>query len=132
MFFDENARAGDWREQVLHCRDKGVSISRQVTFALAVADLLQLPDDVPLMPAIAAAVSVPTRLSDPASFARLRAAAHAAGRAALANDAKRPSSRPAPPIEPIVQPRFDDIESLGGRSLYRDDKTGRDVVRLTK
>ena len=94
MFFDENARAGDWREQVLHCQDKGVSISRQVTFALAVADLLQLPDDVPLMPAIAAAVSVPTRLSDPVSFARLRAAALAAGRAALANDAPGGGPRP--------------------------------------
>jgi len=79
MFFDENARAGDWREQVLHCRDKGVSISRQVTFALAVADLLQLPDEVPIMPAVVAAVSIPARLSDPASIANLRAAAHAAG-----------------------------------------------------
>jgi hypothetical protein len=90
MFFDANARAGDWREQVLHCRDKGVSISRHVTFALAVADLLQLADDVPLMPAVAAAVSVPTRLSDPASVARLKIVAHAAGRAALANEDKRP------------------------------------------
>jgi hypothetical protein len=35
-------------------------------------------------------VSVPTRLSDPASVARLRIVAHAAGRAALANDDKRP------------------------------------------
>lgn len=39
MFFDKNARVGDWREQVLHCRDKGVSICRQVTFALAIAEL---------------------------------------------------------------------------------------------
>jgi hypothetical protein len=90
MFFDATARAGDWREQVLHCRAKGVSISRHVAFALAVADLLQLADDVPLMPAVAAAVSVPTRLSDPASVARLRIVAHAAGRAALANDDKHP------------------------------------------
>ena len=89
MFFDANTPAGEWREQVVHCRDQGVSISRQVTFALAVADLLQLPDDVPLMPAVAAAVSVPTRLTDPAAIARLRIVAHAAGRAALANDDKR-------------------------------------------
>ena len=50
MFFDENARAGDWREQVLHCRDKGVSISRQVTFALAVADLCNCPTTCQLCP----------------------------------------------------------------------------------
>ena len=89
MFFDENARAGDWREQVLHSRDKGVSINREVAFALAVAD--QLPDDLPLMPAVTAAMSVPTRLSDRASLAHLRAVAHAAGRAALADADKRPS-----------------------------------------
>jgi hypothetical protein len=83
MFFDENARAGDWREQVLHCRDKGVSINREVAFAVAVADLLQLPDDLPLMPAVTAAMSVPTRLSDRASLAHLRAVAHAAAREAL-------------------------------------------------
>jgi len=82
MFFDEKARAGDWREQVLHCRDQGVSINREVAFAVAVADLLQLPDELPLMPAVMAAMSVPTRLSDRASLAHLRAVAHAAGRAA--------------------------------------------------
>ena len=64
MFFDEKARAGDWREQVLHCRDQGVSINREVAFAVAVADLLQLPDELPLIPAVMAAMSVPTRLSD--------------------------------------------------------------------
>jgi hypothetical protein len=45
MPFDENALVGDWREQVLHYRDKGVSINREIAFAVAVADLLQLPDD---------------------------------------------------------------------------------------
>ena len=73
MFFDENARAGDWREQALHCQHKGISISCEVAFAVAVADLLQLPDDLPLMPAVTAAMSVPTRLSDRASVAHLRA-----------------------------------------------------------
>jgi hypothetical protein len=85
MFFDENTRAGDWREQALHCRDQGISINREVVFALAIADLLKLPDDLPLMPAVTAAMSVPARLSDPASLARLRAVAYAAGRAALAD-----------------------------------------------
>jgi hypothetical protein len=93
MFFDENARAGDLREQVLHCRDKGVSINREVAFALAVADLLQLPDHLPLMPAVTAAMSVPTLLSDRASLAHLRAVAHAAGRAALADADKRVSPK---------------------------------------
>ena len=55
MFFDENARAGAWRKQVLHCRDKGISISCEVAFAVAVADLVQLPDDLPLMPAVTGA-----------------------------------------------------------------------------
>jgi transposase len=35
MFFDENARAGDWRERVLHCRDKGVSINREVAICFS-------------------------------------------------------------------------------------------------
>jgi hypothetical protein len=90
MFFDENAPAGDWREQVFHCRDNGVSISRDIAFAVAIADLLQLPDDLPLMPAVNAAMSVPTRLSDRESLAHLRAVARAAGRTALADAHKRP------------------------------------------
>ena len=91
MFFDENARAGDWREQVLRCRDNGVSINREIAFAVAVADLLQVPDDLPLMPAVTAAMFVPTCLSDRASLAHLRAVARAAGREALADADKRPS-----------------------------------------
>ena len=96
MFFDENALAGDWRKQVLHCRDKGISISCEVAFALAVADLLQLPDDLPLMPGVTAAMSVPTRLSDRASLAHLRAVAYAASRAALAGADKSPAGDGAP------------------------------------
>ena len=91
MFFDENALAGDWRKQVLHCRGNGVSINCDIAFAVAVAELLQLPDDLPLMPAVKAAMSVPTRLSDRASLAHLRAVARAAGREALAGADKRPS-----------------------------------------
>jgi hypothetical protein len=132
VFFDENARAGDWREQLLQCRDRGVSISRHVTFALAVADLLKLPDDLPLLPAVTTAVSVPARLSDPGSIAHLRAVAHAAAHAALVNDNKRSSSRPAPPIEPVIHPGLNDIKSLGGSSHYRNDEAGRNIVRLTQ
>jgi hypothetical protein len=86
MFFDENARTGDWREQVLHCRDQSISINREVAVVVAIADLLKLPDDLPLMPAVTAAMSVPICLSDPASLAHLRAVAYAAGRAALSDD----------------------------------------------
>ena len=84
MLFDQNTLAGNWRGQVLHCRDKGISIDREIVFALAVADLLQLPDDIPLMPAVTAAMFIPVRLSDRASLAHLKAVAHTAGRGALA------------------------------------------------
>ena len=40
MLFDENALAGDWRKEVLHCRNKSVSINRDIAFAVAIADLL--------------------------------------------------------------------------------------------
>ena len=73
--------------EVFDCRDQGLSIDRATAFAVAVADLLQLPDDMPLMPAVTAAMSIPTRLSDRASLAHLRAVAHAAG----AKVAARPS-----------------------------------------
>ena len=83
MLFNDNTLARDWRERVFDCRDQGLSIDRATAFAVAVADLLQLPDDMPLMPAVTAAMSIPTRLSDRASLAHLRAVAHAAGRWSL-------------------------------------------------
>ena len=92
MLFDEKARAGGWREQVLQCQDQGIFIDRQVAFVIAIADLLKLPDDLPLMPAVTAAMSVPPCLSDPTSVAYLRAVAYAAGRAALA-DSHLPEAR---------------------------------------
>ena len=69
MLFNDNTLARDWRERVFDCRDQGLSIDRATAFAVAVADLLQLPDDMPLMPAVTAAMSIPTRLSDRASLA---------------------------------------------------------------
>jgi hypothetical protein len=84
VLFDQNTLASNWREQVLHCWDKGISVDREIVFALAVADLLQLPDDIPLMPAVKAAMFIPVRLSDRASLAHLKAVAHTAGRRALA------------------------------------------------
>src|SRR5262245_16389505 len=38
------------------------AVHRDIAFALAVADLLELPDDLPLMPAVMAAISTPTCL----------------------------------------------------------------------
>jgi hypothetical protein len=84
VLFDENTLAGDWREEVIHRRDRGISTDPETLFALAVADLLELPDDMPLMPAVTAAIPVPARLSDRVSLAHLRAVAHSAGRRALA------------------------------------------------
>ena len=36
--------------------------------------------------------------------------------------------RSAPPVEPVVQAHLDDIKPLGGGGLYRNNKTGRNVV----
>jgi hypothetical protein len=80
MVFDQNTLAGHWRAQVCHCRENGIAIDRDTAFALAVADLLELPDDMPLLPAVTAAMFTPTCLRDQASLARLKAVARAAGR----------------------------------------------------
>ena len=80
VFFDQNTAAGEWRAQVRCCEEQNIALHRNIAFALAVADLLELPDDLPLMPAVTAAMSVPICLGDPASLAHLRAVARAAAR----------------------------------------------------
>ena len=50
------------------------------TLAFAMAEWLDLPDDVRLIPALEAAADTPTRIDDPASRARSREIAIAAGR----------------------------------------------------
>ena len=72
VFFDQNTLAGDWRAQVRYCRENGIALFRDIAFASAVADLLELPDDLPLMLAVTAAISVPTCLNDRASLAHLK------------------------------------------------------------
>jgi hypothetical protein len=57
--------------------EQNIALHRNIAFALAVADLLQLPDDLPLMPAVTAAMSMPICLRDPASLAHLKAVAAA-------------------------------------------------------
>jgi len=80
VVFDQNTLAGDWRAQVRCCEEQNIALHREIAFALAVADLLELPDDLPLMPAVAAALPVPMCLRDPASLAHLKAVARSAGR----------------------------------------------------
>jgi hypothetical protein len=59
------------------------AVHRNIGFALAVADLLELPDDLPLMAGVTAALSVPICLSYPGSLAHLKAVAHSAAREAM-------------------------------------------------
>jgi hypothetical protein len=80
VVFGQNALAGEWRAQARRFREQGIALHRDVAFALAVANLLELPDDLPLMPAVRAAMHIPTRLSDPVSLARLKEVARSAGR----------------------------------------------------
>ena len=79
MVFDRNALAGEWRAQARRCEEQDIALERDIAFALAVADLLELPDDIPLMPAVTAAMSIPICLRDPASLARLKVMARQAG-----------------------------------------------------
>ena len=78
VFFDQNTPAGEWRAQARCCEEQNIALHRNIAFALAVADLLQLPDDLPLMPAVTAAMSIPICLGNSASLAHLRAVARAA------------------------------------------------------
>jgi hypothetical protein len=80
VVFDQSTLAGEWRAQVRCCEERHIALHRDIAFALAVANLLELPDDLPLVPAVAAAMSVPTCLRDPASLAHLKAVARAGGR----------------------------------------------------
>ena len=80
MFFDENACVGEWRAQMRCCEEKDIPLHRNIAFALAVANVLELPDELPLMPAVTAALSVPICLSNPGSLAHLKAVACAAAR----------------------------------------------------
>ena len=77
VFFDQNAVAGEWRAQMRCCEEQGIAVHRSIAFALAVAELLELPDDLPLMPAVTAVMPLPICLGDPASLAYLKAVARA-------------------------------------------------------
>ena len=65
VVFNQDTLAGEWRAQVRRCEEQDIALDRDIVFALAVADLVELPDDLPLMPAVTAAMSIPTCLRDP-------------------------------------------------------------------
>ena len=76
---DETTLTGEVRAEVSRARDLGQYVEPEVTFALAVADLLSLLDEVRFVPAITKAMGMETRLDLPDSIAATRAAAIAAG-----------------------------------------------------
>src|SRR5262249_60377013 len=78
VFFHKNELAGEWRAQMRCCEEKDIVLHRNVAFALAVANVLELPDDLPLMPAVTAALSVTICLSHAGSLAHLKAVARSA------------------------------------------------------
>jgi hypothetical protein len=83
---DEATLTGEVRAEVSFARDNGQHVDRTVGIALAVADLLELPDDTMFVPATEAAMETPTQLNDPASLAYTRAIALAAGHGQLAKN----------------------------------------------
>ena len=82
MVFDQNTPAGEWRAQARCCAEQNIVLDRDMAFALAIADF-ELPDDLPLMPAVTAAMSIPICLRNPASLAHLKAEAWSAARRCL-------------------------------------------------
>jgi hypothetical protein len=79
MPIDENTLTGEVRAEISFARDKGLPVDRHVALALAIADLLELPDEVRFVPAVCKAMETPTRLDLPESIASTRAAAIKAG-----------------------------------------------------
>jgi hypothetical protein len=75
VVFDQNTLAGEWREQVRCCEAQDIALHRNIAFALAIANVLEL---LPLMPAVRAPLSVPICLSNPGSLAYLKAVARSA------------------------------------------------------
>ena len=84
IIIDETTLTGIVRAEVSYAWDNGNSVAEEVAFALAIADLLQIPDNLPMVPCVCAAQAIPTRLDDPESLAFTRATAIAAGRGVLA------------------------------------------------
>ena len=80
--------AAAWRAYVSMCRDNGIKPDPLVALHVSIADFLEIPDDMPLLPAVEAAIYTQTDLADPASVAYTKQVAHAAGRGKLMPEAK--------------------------------------------
>jgi hypothetical protein len=76
---DDNTMIGEVRAGVSYARDMGQPVDSEVCFTLAIADLLNLPDNVRIVPAVTKAMSTPTRLDLPDSIERTRNLAIIAG-----------------------------------------------------
>jgi hypothetical protein len=79
MIIDETTLTGIVRAEVSFARDNGLPVPKELAWPLAVADLLELPDDTLFITATTAAMETPTQMNDPASIARTRDIALAAG-----------------------------------------------------
>jgi hypothetical protein len=101
VLFDQTMLIGECRRQARRRREQDVALQRDIAFALAVADLLDLPDDLPLLP-VSAVMTLPMCLRDPASLAHLKKVAHSAARRAH-EPARGPSSRSCPPKVAIAR-----------------------------
>lgn len=76
---DDYTLTGVVRAEVSFARDKGETVEAELAVVLAVADLLELPDDTLFVPAVCAAMGTKARLDDPTSIAFTRKVAVAAG-----------------------------------------------------
>jgi hypothetical protein len=82
----EATLTGVVRAEVSFARDNGKPVEPETAHALALADLLRLPDDTMFVPAVDAAMATPTRLDDPASLAYTAKLACLAGYGKLTAD----------------------------------------------
>ena len=69
MKIDETTDAATWRAYVSTCRDNGIKPDPLVALHVSIADFLEIPDDMPLLPAVEAAIYTQPDLADPASVA---------------------------------------------------------------
>jgi hypothetical protein len=79
LTINEKTLIGDVRAEVSFARDNGQHVPRALSAALAVADLLELPDDMMFIPATEASMETQIKLNDPTSVAFAREIAMAAG-----------------------------------------------------
>ncbi len=79
FIIDETTLTGIVRAEVSFARDSGLPVPKELDWPLAIADLLELPDETMFIPATCAAMETPTQMNDPANIARTRDIELAAG-----------------------------------------------------